>query len=514
MNRVEALPERCGSAFHHEIMLLGEGRFGYDGEAARGSCYRRRGSDDMGNIRTALFGSTAALPLLGLSLIFAWVYAPLHVGEQFYFFHHLGFGCTLVALALIVSLRPCLAGQRALRVASVLATCAMGLAPLALFVPGSANAATIVIGGLLSGAGAAWVLGRWFCLYCRFRTELAVNYTLAAFSLSSCIRFALVPLSELSSFAMLAVLCVLPFCSLVLANRSERIAPGALALRKSYDVTGPASEKPPFSGTAGFFVEIVIYGLVFGVLRNGISDWSNASASLYVGHLFRIFMPLLLLAWINVPQNDERKERGLRAALLGCAFVVTVGIFFGDSPTVVISSLTLAARNFVTILLYMMLYRTVRDCEGHPLVVYGIGRGVYELALTVGLLLFSVTDVSDLIASMPITTFYFVMTCVLLLLLNSFSRIAAVIRRTPPPTAVAALHDSSPDERFASVAARFALSEREVEVMRLLCRGRTKRYIAETLYLSEDTVRWHAKQLYRKLDVHSKQELIDLVGIE
>ena len=102
----------------------------------------------------------------------------------------------------------------------------------------------------------------------------------------------------------------------------------------------------------------------------------------------------------------------------------------------------------------------------------------------------------------------------LLLLLNSFSRIAAVIRRTPPPTAVAALHDSSPDERFASVAARFALSEREVEVMRLLCRGRTKRYIAETLYLSEDTVRWHAKQLYRKLDVHSKQELIDLVGIE
>lgn len=479
----------------------------------QGKPLRRRGSDDMTNIRTQVFGSAAALPLLGLSLIFAWVYAPLLVGEQFYFFHHLGFGCTLVALALAVSLRPQPPQQAAMRGVSLLATCAMGLAPLALFVPGYANDVSMIAGGLLSGAGAAWILGRWFCLYCRFRTELAVSYTLLAFSLSSCIRFALVPLSQLSPLAMLAVLCVLPFASLLLANRCERVDPGPFALQKTYDVTAPASEKPPFSGTLGFFVEIVIYGLVFGVLRNGISEWSNDSTSLYVGHLFRILLPVLLLAWITIPRNDERKERILRGALLACAFCVTVGIFFGDSPTVVISSLTLAARNFVTILLYLMLYRTVRDCEAHPLVVYGIGRGVYELALTLGLLLFSVTDVSSFIVSMPITTFYFIMTCVLLLLLNSFSRITAVIRRMPPAVNVAP-HDCSLDERFAAVAARYQLSERETEVMRLLCRGRTKRYIAETLYLSEDTVRWHSKQLYRKLEVHSKQELIDLVGIE
>lgn len=288
----------------------------------------------MTSIRTQVFGSAAALPLLGLSLIFAWVYAPLLVGEQFYFFHHLGFGCTLVALALAVSLRPhpAAASERVVRTASLLATVAMGLVPLALFVPGSANVASIVAGGLLSGAGTAWILGRWFCLYCRFRTELAVSYTLMAFSLSSCIRFALVPLSQLSPLAMLAVLCVLPFCSLFLANRCERVDPGPLALRKSYDVTAPASEKPPFSGTMGFFVEIVIYGLVFGVLRNGISEWSNDSASLYVGHLFRILLPVLLLAWITIPRSDERKERILRGALLACAFCVTVASSSATRP--------------------------------------------------------------------------------------------------------------------------------------------------------------------------------------
>lgn len=457
-----------------------------------------------------LFGSMEALPLLGLSLVFAWVYAPLLVGELFYLCYHLGFGCTLIALAAVLSLKPHALTPRFERTASLVSAFVMCLAPLALFVTGHPNAVLVVGGGLLSGAGSAWLMGRWFQLYCRYRTELAVGYTLMSFSLSSVIRFALVPLSGSLSIVLVAILCALPFCSLALMRHCTETPASTLALRKSYDVTAPASEKPPFSGTAGFFVEIVIYGLVFGVLRNGISEWSNESASLYVGHLFRILLPLLLLAWLNVPQNDERKERALRAALLGCAFLVIVGIFFGDSPTVVISSLTLAARNFVTILLYMMLYRTVRDCEEHPLVVYGIGRGVYELALTAGLALFSMTAASEFIASMSITTFYFVMACVSLLLLNSFARISTVIRRTPLTADTP--HDRTLDQQFDAVAARYQLSEREDEVMRLLCRGRTKRYIAETLYLSEDTVRWHSKQLYRKLDVHSKQELIDLVG--
>ena len=44
----------------------------------------------------------------------------------------------------------------------------------------------------------------------------------------------------------------------------------------------------------------------------------------------------------------------------------------------------------------------------------------------------------------------------------------------------------------------------------LIVQGRSKAYIASLLYLSENTVRTHTKTLYAKLDVHSKQELIDL----
>ena len=55
------------------------------------------------------------------------------------------------------------------------------------------------------------------------------------------------------------------------------------------------------------------------------------------------------------------------------------------------------------------------------------------------------------------------------------------------------------------------LTERETEVMYLICMGRSKGYIAETLSISENTVRSHSRHLYSKLGVHSKQELLDLV---
>lgn len=57
----------------------------------------------------------------------------------------------------------------------------------------------------------------------------------------------------------------------------------------------------------------------------------------------------------------------------------------------------------------------------------------------------------------------------------------------------------------------YGLTEREGEIMTMFAKGRNLPYIQETLFLSKSTVSTHRQHIYAKLNIHSQQELIDLV---
>jgi LuxR family maltose regulon positive regulatory protein len=52
------------------------------------------------------------------------------------------------------------------------------------------------------------------------------------------------------------------------------------------------------------------------------------------------------------------------------------------------------------------------------------------------------------------------------------------------------------------------LSERELEILRLIASGHSGQEIAQNLFLAVSTVQWHVKNLYSKLDVHSRTQAI------
>jgi LuxR family maltose regulon positive regulatory protein len=52
------------------------------------------------------------------------------------------------------------------------------------------------------------------------------------------------------------------------------------------------------------------------------------------------------------------------------------------------------------------------------------------------------------------------------------------------------------------------LNEREIEVLQLFAAGLTNATIARRLFVSQNTVKWYAKNIYRKLDVHSRAEAL------
>ena len=61
---------------------------------------------------------------------------------------------------------------------------------------------------------------------------------------------------------------------------------------------------------------------------------------------------------------------------------------------------------------------------------------------------------------------------------------------------------------FSEVAERYQLSKREIEVVRMICEGWTNREIGEKLYISEYTVKDHIKNIMRKMEVASRNELV------
>ena len=50
------------------------------------------------------------------------------------------------------------------------------------------------------------------------------------------------------------------------------------------------------------------------------------------------------------------------------------------------------------------------------------------------------------------------------------------------------------------------LSEREIEILRLLTAGLSNREIADQLVVGVGTINWHVNNIYRKLDVHSRTQ--------
>ena len=52
------------------------------------------------------------------------------------------------------------------------------------------------------------------------------------------------------------------------------------------------------------------------------------------------------------------------------------------------------------------------------------------------------------------------------------------------------------------------MSEREIEVLRLMAQGRSNKEIATALFITEGTVKSHGKSIFTKMSVSSRTEAV------
>jgi two-component system NarL family response regulator len=64
--------------------------------------------------------------------------------------------------------------------------------------------------------------------------------------------------------------------------------------------------------------------------------------------------------------------------------------------------------------------------------------------------------------------------------------------------------------RLADRLVRPSLTPRELDVLRLVAKGRTNKELASAMFVSEETVKTHMKSLFQKLGVHDRAEAVSV----
>ena len=81
----------------------------------------------------------------------------------------------------------------------------------------------------------------------------------------------------------------------------------------------------------------------------------------------------------------------------------------------------------------------------------------------------------------------------------------------PRAEAAFASENASFSDDLEAFASDYGLTRRKAEVVPYIYKGRSAKVIASIMCVSESTVRTHIRRIYEKTEVHSKQELIDLI---
>ena len=191
---------------------------------------------------------------------------------------------------------------------------------------------------------------------------------------------------------------------------------------------------------------------------------------------------------------------------------IVAGIALTSANTVPVwMSATVNELGFAAFYFFMIVYwgDLARRVDWPVVRMYALGYLVFQASQIPGLILAGLAahpSGSLLFAFLPVALIlaFFV---VVLLVFNDYR---SPLRQWLTAGEPAETGDEIP-EACVELTRRFSLTPREHEVLSLLARGRTAAYIGRSLGIAPDTAKTHIRSIYRKMDVHTQQELIEQI---
>lgn len=439
---------------------------------------------------------------------------------------------------------------------------AVGTALMCLPIPVLNPGVQVIVGGMLAGVGMAWSYLQWAHFYGRLDTRTIILCVFGAMLIGSAIKFPLDLLGTVGGTLACIALCLAAPALLRVAERRMPAStepspwehPDALdaqatpipndtatptSTSKSHIASSSAPDGPttesasPDSPSARQVANpatpyaslrdlrpllrtlfgVAAYGLVIGIMQSMRVEAAYTPQWLLslVHHGAEILCAAVVLWYVLGSTRRSLHFSGMWNAVLlftgaGVMVLPLVGPALSGWALVAVA----VAQTLVVMLLWAMLADVAHHCALSPLVIFGGGWTAYCLSFPIGQLVGSLLNATGMgVEVNGLIVYLLALATVFLLSERDFSRRRAFADLDEPPLPTSM--DASVRAACTAIGGEHELTEREAEVMYLICMGRSKGYIAETLSISENTVRSHSRHLYAKLDIHSKQDLLDLV---
>ncbi len=266
------------------------------------------------------------------------------------------------------------------------------------------------------------------------------------------------------------------------------------------------------------FSALAVYGLVYGILR-AYATSSNVNSADLATALFLI-VGICLAVYVR---SARFKSLALFWRLI---FPVTlVGIFltplYGNPGGFLAAPIAQAGYLLFESLVWIILFDAIAQLRLNGIAVFGVGRGITVLAMAIGSFVPSQL-LGDAFAtflaenSLPMLTIVAIVLAVVnFFVLNEKEvAIAGLLEiRDDDRAQLAEIADKGQvsSNAFDRISDRYQLTNREREVLELLSTGKSGPQISEMLVLSKATVKTHTYNIYKKLEVHTRAELLTFV---
>lgn len=264
---------------------------------------------------------------------------------------------------------------------------------------------------------------------------------------------------------------------------------------------------------AGTFAFSLICGFVIQLDLTGGLQYAQTDLTAVFSVLVAVVMFALVL--ILKPRQANIDYFSPIAALCLVSVLLYRSLEFSDAYAAGALMVTFLMSFYV--LLWLMLISEAHERKLPAFFLLGLALGVARLSVALGR--FGAQVLMDQMALDAQTVFIgavWLLVVALCLIFFSYLRYAAKLRdhlldEAPDEPARTTGHPVSANNALMELRGTFHLTERECEILCEYAAGRSARHIADQFVLSEHTVKTHLRHAYAKMDVHSRQELLDLI---